>query len=115
MENSRFKFRVWSNGKMYQQALVGEPTNTAIVMQCTGLRDKNDKLIYESDIVEFDCGNDIIIGYIQWLENDACFSIRHQKGTHGNFVFKKKIIQICDKFEIIGNKFENPTFYRKNE
>ena len=41
------------------------------ICQCTGLRDKNDKLIWENDIVN--CLNEECYGYIGWNESEAGF------------------------------------------
>lgn len=67
MSNDRFKFRVWDEeykdylplsdckldaitGELVKRSLFQE--NRYIIEQCTGLRDKNGKLIFENDIVE---------------------------------------------------------------
>jgi len=87
-----------------------------VLMQCTGLKDKNKKLIYEGDWVELNCGDgDVIIGEVFWIKDDARFSIRHPKGYHGYFGFRKKIIEICNKFEVIGNIYKNPELLKKND
>ena len=72
-----------------------------ILMQCTGLFDKNGKLIYEGDIVEYEFNK---MNYrIEFL--------------NGEFLLRRKFkniedITMCDcdygnEIEIIGNKFEH--------
>lgn len=65
-----------------------------IVMRCTGLRDKNGKLIFEGDILKSG------IHYYQVVWHEGKFVLN--KGC------KNYPIGGCDLMEIIGNIHENP-------
>lgn len=70
-----------------------------ILMQFTDHKDKNDKEIYEGDIVEFEPSNkEKLIGVIQF--NEGCFGYMTNKGFYSfpKYIFTK----------IIGNIYENP-------
>lgn len=76
------------------------------ICQCTGLKDKNEKLIWENDIVFVtdDDGNsgqiDTGVGEIDFLEG-----LWYISGTVQNALYDiNKVFQI----EIIGNIFDNP-------
>ena len=77
MNNDRFKFRVWDalineyrkegtiqlsgNGQPFiiDGNMQPQDIDNVIIEQCTGLKDKNGKLIYENDIVQYndqECG-----------------------------------------------------------
>lgn len=76
-----------------------EKLNDIVLMQCTGLKDKNGKLIYEGDICITDDGETAII---EWNNYNAIFGVIIEGGlyTFDNF-FESDL-------EIIGNIYENP-------
>jgi uncharacterized phage protein (TIGR01671 family) len=87
-----------------------------ILMQYTGLKDKNGKEIYEGDIVKFRTENIYLFGYVDWhylghfvlsvkvseqLSNDIWFDrVNHLSDGHNGM-------------EIIGNIHENPELLKK--
>lgn len=68
--------------------------------QCTGLRDKHGKLIFEGDIVQHD-GNSHEIGYMQKY---AAFAL---KGLEYGMVLAWEYLS---EIEIIGNIYDNPKY-----
>lgn len=70
------------------------------LMQFTGLLDKNGKEIYEGDVLKHEHD---AVSSVEWL--DGCFVVRHwwnKKPSDCDFIAVK------NKFEIIGNIYENP-------
>lgn len=131
-----YKFRAWNKNskKMYKIGQITlekgiwnyEPDNreyigmsipyqpSFILMQYTGIKDKNGKEIYEGDIVKFRFKEDReefpdLIGYIEYQSTFAAFRIMSNQGS-----FKIDITEI--KFiEKIGNIYDNPKLLEEGE
>ena len=71
------------------------------IEQCTGLKDKNGKLIYEGDIV--DCKPFYTKRKVVWIDKDCRFNI-----SSSIRVYDTGYEQKTEKMEVIGNIHENP-------
>jgi len=74
-----------------------------IVMQYTGLKDKNGKEIYESDILKDEFGR---VDLVYWVEDGARFTMRQKNKKTGYFVVVNHLSE-----EVIGNIYENPELW----
>ncbi|HFD2052565.1 TPA: YopX family protein [Clostridium perfringens] len=119
--NREIKFRVWSekNKKMLEIQKHSFKTGKSMpygyniaydfgeLMQYTGLKDENEKEIYEGDIlsIKIYSGDKVIVEGKTVVEfKDGCFGViwGHDKAFLSlNSFFKAK-------FEVIGNIYENP-------
>lgn len=108
--NDRFKFRGWFNNSM-----LGEVTpyssKEVVVMQCTGLKDKNGKLIYEGDIInpfpESGAG-ELPAHWLQVVWSDFGFNFKRLNGKSTFHLLLKD-----GEYEITGNIYENPELLTK--
>lgn len=82
----------------------GTSFENVILMQHTGLKDKNGKEIYEEDIIKgiTEEGEEEIIT-IKWDEKRACFD-PFSVDFNDNWDY----LYYPNKFEVIGNIYENP-------
>lgn len=75
------------------------------ICQCTGMKDKNGKLIWENDIVRTVYDGNEHIYQVVWDESELDF-----KATNGKENYKSNFeyLPCCDEIEILGNCFDNP-------
>ena len=101
----RLKFRCWDDYNREMLDLQEQDTNPYNIsdfaqhniMQCTGLKDKNGKLIYEGDVVKDDHD---AWHYVRWVYD----SWQLFPCTQNNYT----IGIVDDEIEVIGNIYENP-------
>ncbi len=110
--NDRFRFRkpVFSKDKKFKKFVYFElfdmPAFTARSSdiigkeeQCTGLKDKNGRLIYEGDIVKFKISSIKCVGAVRWDERTGGW-LKDKTGQPLHTYIKS--------VEVIGNIHENP-------
>lgn len=105
--NDRFRFRAWSKQLERMVCIdemllfhLAEVDSDLVFEQCTGIKDKNGKLIYEGDIVE------------SYGELWKCvFEMNHGYGIDSpGFVLKNNFghAQPFRNIQVVGNIHENP-------
>ena len=123
--NDRFKFKFWDKTikKMrygdIQLACNGQPfvledsskglkvvdIDDIKILQCTGIKDKNGKLIDEGDIVKFSSIYGHGIFEIKWNDEFAMYGFEDEET---NFTDLRYFIENGVYIEILGNLYENP-------
>ena len=77
------------------------------IMQCTGLKDKNGKLIYEGDILGGTYGNLDIFYCPQCMQFELHCKDYGCMGCNGD-VHWCEVVEDNNELEVIGNIYENP-------
>ena len=82
------------------------PASDFILMQSTGLKDKNGKEIYEGDIVKFHDVYQSYTGVVTYMDTYACFAIMDKDGYEYTFEYIEAWYCLLSELEVIGNEFE---------
>jgi hypothetical protein len=105
MKPNRFRFRVWGKRTKELELLdvaclcsYLDQDEDYIIMQSTGLTDKNGKEIFEGDLIEVGYRMDYLIT-VEWEQETASFS--------------ESVWQYPDGVEVVGNIYENPELLTK--
>ena len=66
---------ITGNGDLFD-LVIQEIVENRILMQSTGLKDKNGKLIYEGDIIKCSYDSEFAIGVIEWDSEELQFALK---------------------------------------
>lgn len=121
--NDRFKFRIFlkAHNQMCNVHTLHTGTNKVIIstrygnssvqindynilMQCTGLKDKKKKLIYEGDILKINETSRLVVVKFKGISFELFAKPTNLVGYHND----KYIPEDC---EIVGNIYENPELF----
>lgn len=113
------KFRVWIDNEFGKEMVEFDCDNYSmkhnLLLQYTGLKDKNGKDIFEGDIIKetkvyrYSDDVDVNIYQIVWNENVTGFTAENENGSN---TIHQNNMGVC---EVIGNIYENPELLEENK
>ncbi|VVB58126.1 YopX protein [Candidatus Anstonella stagnisolia] len=112
-------FVLTQNGEVWNSdncPLTPEEEKSIVVMQYTGLKDKNGKEIYEGDILQYIWKS---ANGAEWKETQQVFIGEHTSEEMGNIIVGVHTGSLsldkdgAEKYEVIGNVHENPELLKK--
>lgn len=108
-ENKMFSWNNLLNMNLHNALTIPEQCGL-ILMQYTGLKDKNGKEIYEGDIVKIDNNVKAIKAQVEYSETFAQYIITHT----GDIVSEAEPLGDYDEIiEVIGNIYDNPELMKE--
>jgi uncharacterized phage protein (TIGR01671 family) len=105
------------DGENFFWDLINNTKEDLIIQQFTGLLDKNQKEIYEGDILNQVLDNKPCYYLVEWSnQSEYCgFGLRAIMKRDGSFKYTIHDFKnyLAEGFEILGNIFENPELIKK--
>lgn len=109
MKEDRFKFRFWWKGGMcYGPAMKDGDLGLDgdyVLMQCTGLKDKNGKLIWEGDVLRIEGGTFVKSYHLETVIWEIESSVEDNNYYRSGFTISEDRV---GRIEVVGNIYENP-------
>lgn len=112
----RFRFRYFDNSNRMREISLTDCYYTNLdysrLMQSTGLKDKNGKLIYEGDIIKYMYYNPK--RYTEWVVvfNQKTLEFALKDYRYDGYLRITNYSIFNNKVEVIGNIYENPELLR---
>ncbi len=107
IEYSCNRYIIW-DGKVgiYDDNGDFEEDKDLILIQFTGLKDRNEKEVYDGDIFKSPSG---ILFYVLWYRDGWCYNNVNDDPEH----ISGRLSEIANYWKVIGNIYENPELVKE--